>query len=90
MSQVDDAGNLSETGIKAAFNEVPLSEHQKAIKDASITACIAKTKAIPAGDLVKKFTEFNLCIMKDFMNACPKDKQDNSEKCKNMREGKFQ
>lgn len=89
LTQIDDAGNLSEAGMKFLFNEIPLSEYHRTVKDASITVCIAKNKATPVGDLIEKLQKFNRCMLKDFANACPKDKQEDSDKCKKYRKGRF-
>lgn len=72
---------------------MPLAEHQKSIVDSTVTTCIAKAKENssqpqegPGGNPALR--KFHFCVMKEFMNACPKDKQDNSQHCVNMREGK--
>lgn len=90
MSQVDEADNLSETGIKAVFSDFPLNEYQKTVKDISITVCVEKTKTISAAELIKILRQFYFCILQALMNACPDDDQNNSERCQDFRNGKFQ
>lgn len=87
--QADEAGHLREAGIRVMVSEIPLNKYQKPIVDASITACVAKTRTIPAGDFEEKLRESHNCLLTDFLNACPKDKQENSDDCKELRKGNF-
>lgn len=82
-----------EDGLKAAFAEIPLAEHLRSIVDSVVTNCVAKAKDNnpqpqngPAGGF-SALSKFNYCFMKEFMNACPKDKQHASQHCVKMREG---
>lgn len=87
IHQIDDAGNLNEEEIKKSFKDFPLLDYQKPIVDTAITTCVAKAKESQGGHggpLVK----FHFCMWREFMKACPADKQDTSEHCVRMREGK--
>lgn len=64
---------------------MPLADYQKSVVDSAITTCMAEAKNAKEGPVLR---QFHFCIMKEFMNACPKDQQDTSEHCNDMRAGK--
>lgn len=83
LGKVDDAGNLLEDGLKADLKERALPEHLKEIADSVATTCVAKAKENTS---LPPLTAFDMCVLKEFVNACPEDKQDTSSQlCINIR-----
>lgn len=84
---MDEDGELLEDGIKSLYKEMPLPKYQRKVLNSGVTKCLAKVK----GEGLRNkegLTAFNKCLHQKFVNACPKDKQDMSERCVNIRMGK--
>lgn len=87
MLQIDDTGNLQEPGLKTAFQDMPLAEHQKSATVNTITVCMAEAKDAKE-DTVLVLRIFQFCVQREFANSCPKDLQDTAEGCNSIRAGK--
>lgn len=64
---------------------MPLADYQKGVLDSALTTCTAEAKSSEEGPAYRKF---HFCMKKEFMNACPKDQQDTSDRCNDIRAGK--
>lgn len=81
ISKIDDTGKLNAQAIKADLNEAPLQDYQKGAIDAAVTLCVEKAEGAKGNPL----QIFHWCLGREFMRACPTDKQDDSNRCVRLR-----
>lgn len=65
---------------------MPLTDSQKSILESTVKSCLAEAKDPKESTAISKFM---FCAMKELANACPKDLQDPSETCNDLRAGKM-
>lgn len=80
---------LQEDGVRTVFKDLPLAGHERSVVDRTITDCIAKSRQNSAPNALTLLLQFHICIMQEFVNACPEEKKDISLYCHNMRERKI-
>lgn len=85
--KIDNAGNLQEDGIKFLLKEVPLPDYQRNVADSVVTTCVAKVNeaGLQKREALKAYSK---CALHEIIKACPKDMQDMSDRCIDMRAGK--